>query len=100
MTLATDALTDIDTMLAGWGDTITIAGVSYDGMYSYEYVELSRASGNMPVFTAKTSDVSAVSADASVTVTSPLAGISNQAFTVMLTQNLGDGLTKLLLQEA
>lgn len=101
MTLATNIVSDLDTMLGDWGDTITVVANTYNGLYDAEFAEEGGMQGFAPVFTAKTSDVSAASIarGTAVTVTSVIASITNKAFTVADVQDMRDGTTKLLLSE-
>lgn len=99
MALSDDILSDLDDMMSDWGDSITIGGTTYAGLYDSEYVELVDVQGYKPVFTAKTSDVSGVARETAVTVTSPIADITDKAFKVAMLNDLRDGTTKLLLKE-
>ena len=79
------------------GDTITISGTPYDGFYASEYIESLDFQGYKPVFTLA-SGVSGATRNASVT--SDIAGITDQPFTIATIQNMRDGTMKLILQEA
>ena len=100
MTIASDINSDLANMLSDWGDTITIGGTTYNGIYESEYVEVLGMEGFKPVFTGATSDFSAVARGADATVTSVIGGITDKAFTVAQPQDQRDGTTKLLLNEA
>lgn len=100
MALADDILSDLDGMFDDWGDSITIAGTAYDGLYDREYVETKDMAGFMPVFTLKTSEASGAVTGTAVAVTSVINGITAKVFKVRVRQVQGDGTTKLVLEEA
>lgn len=100
MSLVTDALSDLDTMLDDWDDSITIAGIDYAGIYDQEYIESLNASGYTPVFHGRAADLESVVRGTSVAITSPLHSLSAAAFTVAVNQGNVGGLVTLLLEKA
>ena len=101
MTIASQINADLVDMLADWGDTITIGGTEYNGIYTQEYSESIDYSGYSPVFTISSSDASSssVSRGTSVTVTSTLNSLTAKGYKVRVVQSEGDGITKLTLTD-
>lgn len=101
MTFISDIQADLGNMLDDWGDSITIGGTEYDGLYDQEFIESGDYAGFTPVFTLAASDATAsgVARGTDVTVTSALNALTDQAYTVRVVQTMGDGVTKLILTE-
>lgn len=101
MTLASDINTDLANMMGDWGDSISIGGTPYDGLYDTELVDTLDYQGYSPVFTLLASDVAAssVARGNTVQVTSVITGITSKAFTVRVIEPVIDGLQRLVLSE-
>jgi len=100
MTFTADVLADLDTMLSDWGDSVSIAGISYPCLYDQEYVEFSNMEGYKPVITGKASVLGSVTQGTNVTVVSAINAIAGASYTVMVNQPMGDGTCKLILEAA
>lgn len=101
MTLADDITTDLANMLDDWGDTITIGGTAYNGIYDQDFIESLDHAGFSPVFTMTNTDASAssVARGDTVQITSSISGLASKIHTVRVIERPGEGVTRLVLSE-
>ncbi len=101
MTLATDINADLVNMLADWGDTVTIGGSTYNGLYDQDLTESLEFTGFSPVFSMTNDDATAsgVARGDTVQITSGISGLATKTHTVRVIERPGEGLTRLVLSE-
>lgn len=102
MALTDHLADDLDAIFADWGDSVTIGATTYAGLYDAAPMDAMGMVGYAPAFLGRSDQLtSAVAAHGtSVTVTSPLAGITAKAFTIAAREDQRDGTVKLILEAA
>lgn len=101
MALTDHLASDLDMMFADWGDSITIGATDYAGLYDAVQMDAMGMVGYAPAFLGRSDQLTAAVAaqGTSVTITSPLAGITTKAFTIATREDQRDGTVKLILEE-
>lgn len=106
MTLAAGILSDLDQIMADWGDTGAYNGAAaVKGLFDNEYLVLEGVdvSTFKPTFLYKTSDIASPAKGGILIVTSVLCGISAVSYTVQERQknppDAGPGVTRLILKK-